>query len=738
MKKIIILVAGLIPGILLYSQNYNKADSLRKLLTREKTDTGRIVLSYRLAFELQYSDPEQSEKIALQTLEESGRLKFQKGIGNSLIQLGNLEQIKGNNDKAEEYNLKALKILEKEEIKEGLAVCYNNLGILAHNRNDYSIAREYYNKSLAINRLTGRKSGEATSLFCIGGLFENQAKFDSALHYYLKAQEISEAIYDQKLIAYGKISLANVYFRMDNYRLSMKYNEEAVDIYSKLNNSFGLLKTYLALGQTAEMSDSIPLAIWFYKQAGKFAELLDSQGDEATISFYLGQLYENSGKTDSAKMNYRKACELYRLTDSRENVALTLVALARLANYDYDFNAARKMLEEALSIADELNSAKAAVDIFRELSMTYSGLKDFRKAFRYLNRSSELKDSLMTVEKQRQIIELQTQYETDKKEKENVILRKDRQILQTTRNSLIIGALLLTIIIIVVFRSLTIKKRDNRILKEQKEEINRQKEIVESQKTSITDSIRYAKRIQSAMLTPDDVVKQNLPDSFVLYLPRDIVSGDFYWMRKVDESKVIICVADCTGHGVPGAFMSMLGMSLLNDIISVNNTLIIKNEFKPSDILNELRERIKASLRQTGREGEARDGMDLSLCLIDNEARLIRYSGANNPIYMVIGGSLAELKATRNPVGIYLNEVSFADQQTDLIPGTMIYMFSDGYSDQLGEDGSKFLSKNFKKMLSEISHEPVNEIREMLLSRHLAWRGREEQVDDILVVGYRV
>ena len=738
MKQIIILALLFLSPYSSSGQNFNKADSLRTLLAKEKTDTGRIVLTYRLAYELQYSDPEQSEKLALQTLEESKRIKFIKGTGNSLIQLGNLQQIKGNYDKAEEYNLEALKYFEKEDIRDGMAVCYNNLGILYHNRNDYSRAREYYSKSLSLNRLLGRKSGEATSLFCIGGLYENQAKYDSALHYYLRAQEISESIYDQKLIAYGKVSLGNVYFRMDNYPLSMKYHEEAIEIYQKSDNSYGLLKTYTALGQTAEMTDSMALAIWFYKKAMKFAEALESTDDEATISFFLGQLYENSGKSDSAKISYTKACELYRLTESRENTALSLVALARLANYDYNFTGAKKMLEEALAIAEEINSAKAGVEIFRELSMTYSGLKDFRKAFRYLNRSSQLKDSLMTVEKQRQIIELQTQYETDKKEKENVILRKDREILQTTRNSLITGALLLVIIVLVIFRSLRIKKRDNRKLKEQRDEINQQKDIVEKQKTSITDSIRYAKRIQSAMLPPDDILSQYLPDSFILYLPRDIVSGDFYWIRKPDETKVLICVADCTGHGVPGAFMSMLGMSLLNDIISVNNTLICRNEFRPSDILNELRERIKGSLRQTGREGEARDGMDLSLCLIDKVSGQLTYSGANNPVYLVKDGNLTEFKATRNPVGIYLNEVSFTDKQTEITAGTMVYMFSDGYSDQLSPDGSKFLSKNFKKLLSSISHEPVADIREKLYRSHLDWRGEEEQVDDIIVAGFRL
>jgi len=655
-----------------------------------------------------------------------------------MVQLGNLELIKGNNDKASGFYLDALEILKRADLKEGITVCYNNLGIIAHNINDYDKANEYYRKSLAINRELGRKSGEATALYCIGTVFDNQAIYDSALKYYYEAQSISEKIPDERLIAYGKSSLANVYFTMKNYERAREYYKAAADLFEVSGNKYGSLKMYISLGQTAAEMDSTEMAIDYYDKALKISINIESLNDEAFINYAMAQLLEYQGNLESARPKYEKACNIYKSIESRDNIVLTLVALARIKNLSYDFRAAEKYLAEAEAIATEINSAASNVDIYRELSMSYTGLKDFQKAFYYLNRYSELKDSLMNVEKQKQILELQTQYETEKKEKENEILRKDRKILQTTRNSLIIGALLLAVIIIVVLRSLMIKKRDNRILKEQKDEINKQKEIVESQKTSITDSIRYARRIQSAMLTPDESVNQYLSDSFVLYLPRDIVSGDFYWVKKLNENKVVICVADCTGHGVPGAFMSMLGMSLLNDIISVKHTLIINNEFNPSDILNELRERIKSSLRQTGKEGEARDGMDLSMCLIDRKTGLLKYSGANNPVYIVTGGNLTELKATRNPIGIYLNEISFTDHSVDIVPGSIVYMFSDGYSDQLGKEGSKFLSKNFKKLLSEISSGSTSEIREILHRKHIDWRDGEEQVDDILVLGFRL
>ncbi len=724
--------------ITLYGQNLNRLDSLKLKLANEKTDTGRIVLYYRISYELQFSDPGQALTYAQKALEESERTGYKKGKGNTLIQFGNLEQQKGENAKAQEYYTRALEILEDEKDMNGIAICYNNLGILAHNKNNIGEALKYYVKSIEINRKTGKITGEASSLFGIGTIYENQAQYDSALKYYFLAMGLSERAGERRLMAYGKMSMANVYFAMENYSLSIKYNEEAIVLLEKTENYLGLLKVYSALGQTAELIDKDSLAIWFFNQALKLSEYLQSPSDQAGICYSLAGLMEKNGNSDSARINYEKACTIFAGTGNRENEALSLIGLARLKNSVSDFRGALGFLSAALEIGVETGYPSVLSAGYSEIAITYSGLKDYNKAYQYLNKYSALKDSLLTEEKQRQILELQTQYETEKKEKENLILRKDQRILQTTRNSLIIGAVLLLLLALVIYRSLSIKKKDNVILKSQKDEIERQKEVVEQQKSSITDSIRYARRIQSAMLPPPEIVTNNLPDSFILYLPRDIVSGDFYWIRQLTGNKILICVADCTGHGVPGAFMSMLGMSLLNDITAVNLQQIIKDEFTTADILNELRERIKSSLRQTGKEGEARDGMDMSLCLLDTKTRTLNYSGANNSIYIVNNGILTELKATRNPIGIYINELCFVNNSVAVEPGSVVYMFSDGFSDQLGSSGGKYLSKNFKSLLTGISHLEMEEIKDTIYKTHIDWRGEEEQVDDILVAGFRI
>ena len=277
-----------------------------------------------------------------------------------------------------------------------------------------------------------------------------------------------------------------------------------------------------------------------------------------------------------------------------------------------------------------------------------------------------------------------------------------------------------------------VKERTEEVVK-QKEEIEKQRDEIAEKNKSITDSIEYAKRIQTAVLPSNDFAKEVLPEHFILFRPRDIVSGDFYWFTKKDNLLVIIA-ADCTGHGVPGAFMSMLGVSFLNEIVNRHDVSTA------GAILTQLRADVKKTLGQEGKEGEAKDGMDIALCIVDLENMKMQYAGAYNPLYICRNNELIEVKADRMPIGIYIKEKeSFTNNEIDLEKGDTFYLFSDGYSDQFGgEDGQKFKSKNFKELLLEIYHKPMAEQREILNTKIDKWRGRWEQVDDIIILGIRV
>ncbi len=275
-------------------------------------------------------------------------------------------------------------------------------------------------------------------------------------------------------------------------------------------------------------------------------------------------------------------------------------------------------------------------------------------------------------------------------------------------------------------------------VKDRTAEVVRQKEVIEIKNKHITDSIRYAKRIQNAILPPDNFVKQLLPKSFILYKPKDIVSGDFYWMTKKNDLAIYAAV-DCTGHGVPGAFMSIVGNNQLNYAIDV------KKARKASEILDYLNEGVVETLREKGNENEnmngVKDGMDIALCVIDYKNMKVQFAGANNPLCLVRNNEIIQIKGNKMAIGGNFDDElpKFTNHEMDLQKGDVLYTFSDGYPDQFGgHDGRKFMVKKFRELLLKIHKNPIEE-QEKILEDHLEeWRGKEEQVDDIIIIGVKI
>jgi len=276
----------------------------------------------------------------------------------------------------------------------------------------------------------------------------------------------------------------------------------------------------------------------------------------------------------------------------------------------------------------------------------------------------------------------------------------------------------------------------------QNEEIERQKQLAEQRSNEIQkknkhimDSIRYAERIQKAVLPK----LENLPyKHFVLNKPRDIVGGDFYWFQQQGE-RLFLAVADSTGHGVPGGFVSMLGISKLNTIVGSKIR-------QASEVLEVLRDEIKLAFRQTGKDNEQKDGMDIAFCIIDRKNMKLQFAGANNSLYVLRAAQnsaqaakLIEIKPTRNPIGIYLKEVPFKNNEFDLQRGDMLYLFSDGYADQTGgAKNRKFMYKRLKNSLLQICSYSVQEQAEWLENKFETWKAEQEQVDDVLLFGIRI
>ncbi|MGM0497088.1 MAG: PP2C family protein-serine/threonine phosphatase, partial [Bacteroidota bacterium] len=363
---------------------------------------------------------------------------------------------------------------------------------------------------------------------------------------------------------------------------------------------------------------------------------------------------------------------------------------------------------------------------------------------------SELKDSLAN----QKINKLEMQYEFEKEQKKLEYEKKQetaRQEAKLKRQRLITyafiaGFVLLGLLLFVIYKSYRRKTRDNIKLEQKNEEIQTQRDEIEAQRDMatqqrdqiakqnqiITESIEYARRIQSAVLPQEQTIQKFFPDYFIYFKPKNIVSGDFYWISKIDN-KIIIAAADCTGHGVPGAFMSMLGVAFLNEI--VNQSKIVR----PDEILNQLRSKVIDALHQSAKKRGSRDGMDVSLSVIDTEQNKMYFAGAYNSIYIIRNQSLQEIKADRMPIGVHAvyQDTPFSAQTIGLEQGDRLYFFSDGYFDQFGgEQGNKFGKKSFKELLLQIHSNDMKSQQETIHRTLEDWKGSRIQIDDIMVLGF--
>ncbi|MEN8250677.1 MAG: SpoIIE family protein phosphatase, partial [Bacteroidota bacterium] len=415
-----------------------------------------------------------------------------------------------------------------------------------------------------------------------------------------------------------------------------------------------------------------------------------------------------------------------------------------------EYDTALEYFKRSEALAERVASKVFLTYLYNEISRTYAHLNNYQKAYEYLRRYSSSHDTILTTEKVNAIQRIK-EFDVDKKQKEITVLTQEAEIQslkakrqQSVRNSFIIGFIVMVILVWVILLNFLQKRKANRKIVEQNveileanEELKVLNEAINKQNHEIIDSISYAERIQAAMLPPETYITELLNENFILYKPRDIVSGDFYWIKHINQY-IILLAADCTGHGVPGALMSMLGISFLNEIVQRREIT------QANQVLNELRKQIKFSLRQHGQPDEAKDGIDMALCVLDLKNMTMQYSGANNPLYLIQDVNdipeLKEVKPDMMPIGYYYGkDKTFTNNDIELEMGDTFYIFSDGFIDQKGgKDNKKFMSKNFKKMLLEIHDQAMHDQKEILDKTLTDWIGNNSQMDDVLVIGVRV
>jgi tetratricopeptide (TPR) repeat protein len=649
---------------------------------------------------------------------------------------------------ASKFAEEALKLAILVNDKKSIGKSNMAIGAAYYSQSNYVSAMKACEKAAEVFRETGDKADLAVVLNTIGVIYKNWGDYQKAIEYYQQNLDLQESLMDTIQMGKAYANIGNIYFYVG---IDL---DKALDNYDKSRKFFQIEKQYLLV---AQQSNSIGLVYKEKKDYGEALTNFKSALKEFTGQNYkpgiasaqnnIGNVYLEGGNFDDALLYCKEALRINQETGNNKEVGSNYRDLGRIYFKWGKYSEALQYFNQSLKINKDLGHKKEVYELYRNISEVYEKQGVYRTALDNFKNYNALKDSTISEGYLNQISELAAKYETDKKDKELIIQKSqldqkkaeaaqnkaeiEKKDIENKRQRLLIYSFILGLIIVFVFSIILYKqyrekRRANILLEEHNIEIKHQRDQIFMQKQEITDSIHYAKRIQTAILPPDRILEKNLSDHFILYRPRDIVSGDYYWMTETG-SKTIVLAADCTGHGVPGAFMSMLGVSFLNEIV------IKQGVTKPGDILNELRRNIVDALHQTGKEGEAQDGMDIALLCIDSESMTMEFAGAYNPLYRIRNNELIEYDADRMPIGIHIKGgTAFTNNVMEIQKDDAMYIFSDGYIDQFGGDKSKkFMAKRFKELLVEIHNEPFEKQAKILNTAIEKWKGNIEQIDDI-------
>ena len=573
-----------------------------------------------------------------------------------------------------------------------------------------------------------------------GTAFLYSGKLASALECFVKAANYYKEDHNNIGMGVVYIYISEIYNQQENSENAKYYLRNAIDILKNEKDSVYLATAYHDLGYVNYGIGQYDTALVLYLKTSEIYNKLGLLTEYATCLGNLGLVYARQSEFQKAENYLLRAIEILTKQPDQGDERAIIEFMIEYAGILQNKGEIKNAIASARASYEKANK-KSLLEFERDaawrLSKLYQVSGKHDSAYQYLMFYINANDSIKSVSNIQKMADLRTLFEVSKKQAEVDVLRKNRLIQLLIIVGLGLILLMAIGIILLYYYSLKRSKNLTAALDERRILLEKQSKELKLQREEIIGSINYAKRIQSAILPPEIHFNELLNENFIFYRPKEIVSGDFYWIKRVKNYTILAC-ADCTGHGVPGAFMSMLGISLFNEIVERREIT------RPNQILNEMREQMKQSLRQVGNKEEPKDGMDLALCVIDNSNNVIQFSGANNPLYIFRNNNgeqeFKEITGDPMPVGFYSSdELSFSNHIIQLHPGDTYYIFSDGYFDQNGgEKNHRFSSAKFKKLLSDIHDQPMDDQKIILDQTLKDWMGGHNQRDDILVIGVRV
>jgi len=732
----------LLTGILLLPvlgiAQQSKIDSLYKVVHNEKADTDKISTLVELSTQYEnigkYSV---ADSLARQAMVLASKIGYARGEAMACGQIGYIYADEGNSSAALDYTSKALTIREQMKDKKGMAATLNRMGLVYQQESEYNQALDCFSKDLALCEEIGDKEGKASAYNNIGLVYLRQGKYPKALDQMLNALQILELLGDKQGTASIHEAIGNLYNEQRDFTKALVEYNKTLSIYQEMQSKSEIANALCNIGLVySEQSDKDSLALQYYRQALDIRYKIGDNNGIAISLLNLGGIYFQEGKIDATLDYLMKSLSLFEETGNKEGISNCLNGIGQIYITQKKYTKALEYENKSLALSKEMGTIEGIESAYQLLSNVYDSLHDTKHAFEYYKNFIAEHDSLFNKENTKKTVESEMNFQFEKKQavekaeqerKEEVQKEEERK--QTLVIYFISGILLLVCgFAVFAYRSYLQKQKVNRELD------GKNQELAEKNK-DILDSITYAKRLQDAILPPLSIIKKYLPDSFVLFKPKDIVAGDFYWMEKVGDT-ILIAAADCTGHGVPGAMVSVVCSNALNRAVK---------EFKitePGKILDKVRDLVLETFEKS--EDNVQDGMDISLASLthSNKGIEVKWAGAYNSLWYVQNSELKEVPADKQPIGKTDNPKSFTTHTIN-IPASdakaVLYLFTDGYADQFGgPKGKKFKYKQLQEKLLAISQQQLAEQKQTLETALADWKGSLEQVDDVLIIGIRV
>lgn len=691
------------------AQPTKQIDSLKNLLKTENRDTMRIGLQLKIARKYKTVNVDTALLYANKGLSAAEKINYRAGIARGLFDLGYI-YLNHENNKALDYFTKSKTVYEKLKNTDMVASALGGMGICEMHLGNYPNSIEYNIESVKLKEKLDNKANLAAGYINLLALYEHVGNYREALRCGFKALRLKEEMNDEDGISMALGNIGTCYYGMGIHDSSLYYNQKALVLRKKFGDIDGIGLCYNNIAADySELKDD--------DKALKYLLLSKDIYEKSNDRQQLAMIYGNIGEIQVRKKNYKEA----------------------LSN-----------IHKALNISRETGAMDDVKNMLHSLSLCYDHLNDMKNAYIYYREFVNVKDSLLNIESTKQIAEIQTKFETTKKEEQIRDLEKNKKIQQlelknkesdikkqrTVLFLISAGLLLVLLLAFFVFRGYRQKKKANEALQAAYNIIEEKNHLVEEKQKEILDSIHYAKRIQQALLASKSVLDINLggmENYFVFFNPKDIVSGDFYWAtnahtREGEELFFLAC-CDSTGHGVPGAFMSLLNIGFLSEAIKE------KDIFKPGDVFNYVRKRLLDSISKEGQK----DGFDGILVCINKTLGKISYAAANNSPVIISNNQLAFLHADKMPVGKGELEKPFATHVIEYKKDDTLYLYTDGYADQFGgPKGKKFKYKQLDELLLSVCSESPEDQSKRLAKRFSDWKGNLEQVDDVLVIGIKL